>query len=127
MSEILEKKLEAHRIIKIAAGVGLILIVVGGLIWYTTSRYGSSSVNLVQKDSDHDGLTDAEEKKIGTDPSNFDTDGDGLNDFLEVQLKTDPKNAHSLSSGESDGVAAVIRQQDAEQQQRIERLKQLKK
>jgi cell wall-associated NlpC family hydrolase len=37
-------------------------------------------------DSDHDGLTDAYEMSIGTDPHNGDSDGDGLTDGFEVAL-----------------------------------------
>ncbi len=45
-------------------------------------------------DSDGDGLTDAEELALGTDPRNPDTDGDGLMDGEEVKkYKTDPLNA----------------------------------
>ena len=46
-------------------------------------------------DADSDGLTDAEEKTLGTDPSSSDTDGDELGDYSEVKtylsdpLKTD--------------------------------------
>ncbi len=43
-------------------------------------------------DDDNDGLTDAEEKKIGTDPDNPDTDGDGIPDGVEVKNGTDPLN-----------------------------------
>jgi hypothetical protein len=35
-------------------------------------------------DSDSDGLTDCEEKLLGTNPHNPDTDGDGLTDYQEV-------------------------------------------
>lgn len=37
-----------------------------------------------ETDSDHDGLTNEEEAKLGTDPNNPDTDGDGLLDGWEV-------------------------------------------
>lgn len=37
-------------------------------------------------DSDGDGLSDSEEDKLGTDPTNADTDADGFNDLLEVRL-----------------------------------------
>ncbi|MDP8249076.1 MAG: hypothetical protein P9M00_13125 [Candidatus Tritonobacter lacicola] len=37
------------------------------------------------KDTDGDGLTDEEEKSLGTDPLLSDTDGDGLSDFEEVR------------------------------------------
>ncbi|PID34376.1 MAG: hypothetical protein CR976_00585, partial [Thiotrichales bacterium] len=35
-------------------------------------------------DNDNDGLTNAEEEALGSDPNNPDTDGDGLNDKFEV-------------------------------------------
>lgn len=44
-------------------------------------------------DSDGDGLSDDQEKELGTDPYNPDTDDDGLSDGEEVnQYKTDPLN-----------------------------------
>ncbi|MAT40431.1 MAG: hypothetical protein CL946_12615, partial [Ectothiorhodospiraceae bacterium] len=44
-----------------------------------------------QDDKDGDGLSDGEERSIGTDPLNPDTDGDGLSDYEEyVQYTTDP-------------------------------------
>ena len=39
-----------------------------------------------EADSDGDGLSDAEEIKLGTDPLNPDTDGDGVGDGIEVRL-----------------------------------------
>ncbi|WP_338449705.1 hypothetical protein R4Z09_26730 [Niallia oryzisoli] len=45
-------------------------------------------------DSDGDGLTDCEERQIGTDAYNPDTDGDGISDYLEVKVyKTNPLKA----------------------------------
>ncbi len=41
-------------------------------------------------DSDGDGLTDAEEKALGTDPNKKDTDGDSYSDLTEVQNLYDP-------------------------------------
>lgn len=43
------------------------------------------------KDSDSDGLYDAYETYLGTDPNVADTDGDGLNDGQEVTAGTNPK------------------------------------
>lgn len=55
-------------------------------------------------DSDHDGLTDAQEKIYGTDPNNPDTDGDGLSDGDEVLIwHTNPLNPDSDGDGYSDG------------------------
>jgi hypothetical protein len=45
-------------------------------------------------DQDGDGLSDAVEKELGTDPTKADTDGDGYSDFGEVMVfKTDPLRA----------------------------------
>ena len=41
-------------------------------------------------DDDGDGLSNAEEAELGTDPNEPDTDGDGLADGDEVSLGTDP-------------------------------------
>ena len=42
-------------------------------------------------DADHDGLTDADESVLGTDPLNTDSDGDGISDGVEYfELFTDP-------------------------------------
>ena len=41
-------------------------------------------------DTDHDGLSDAEELRLGTDPNVADTDGDGFSDGEEVKAGFDP-------------------------------------
>ena len=41
-------------------------------------------------DSDHDGLSDDDERERGTDPNNQDTDGDGFTDGVEVANGYDP-------------------------------------
>ena len=57
-----------------------------------------------QQDSDDDGLTNAEEAEIGTDPFKADTDGDGLSDRQEVhEYKTNPLIADTDGDGLSDG------------------------
>ena len=56
---------------------------------------------LVGCDADDDGLSNAQEKELGTDPRNADTDGDGLNDKEELELGTDPL----LSDTDGDGLA----------------------
>jgi len=54
-------------------------------------------------DSDCDGLTDDEERKLGTDPYNPDTDGDGLTDYQEVRIYfTNPLNPDTDGDGRTD-------------------------
>jgi len=54
-------------------------------------------------DADLDGLSDAQEKQLGTDPNKSDTDGDGLLDRQEVNIfKTDPTKADSDGDGVKD-------------------------
>ena len=45
---------------------------------------------LADEDADGDGLTNAEEQKIGTDPVNIDTDEDGFSDKIELMGGHDP-------------------------------------
>ena len=46
---------------------------------------------VADQDSDGDGLSDAEEQRLGTDPNNPDSDGDGISDGEEVNvLGSDP-------------------------------------
>lgn len=55
-------------------------------------------------DSDHDGLTDKEEIKLGTNPLNPDTDGDLLSDGDEVHIwHTDPLKKDTDGDGFPDG------------------------
>lgn len=59
-------------------------------------------------DDDHDGLTNAEEKRYGTDPENPDTDGDGLSDGDEVHLyRTNPLKADTDGDGLNDGAEVL--------------------
>lgn len=48
---------------------------------------GDGHANAVDPDDDDDGITDAKEKELGTNPFNNDTDADGLSDFAEVFYK----------------------------------------
>jgi len=51
-------------------------------------------------DTDKDGLSDAEEKELGTDPESVDSDGDGLTDYEEAtELNTDPTQKDSDGDG----------------------------
>lgn len=60
--------------------------------------------NVYDADTDHDGLTDFEEvRRYHTDPVKWDTDGDGLGDSEEVlHWMTNPLKADSNSNGLSD-------------------------
>ena len=40
---------------------------------------------IYQRDSDQDGLTDAQELTLGTNPLSADSDGDGRSDLVEVE------------------------------------------
>lgn len=76
------------------------------LVGGTLVQYGcSSSKEVTQEvDTDGDGLTDAKEKSLGTDPNNADTDNDGLTDGEEVnEYDTDPLVADTDEDGLSDG------------------------
>lgn len=52
-----------------------------------------------QRDGDHDGLTDAEEVELGTNPAKADTDGDGYSDGTEVEEGTNPLDPNSRPGG----------------------------
>jgi len=60
--------------------------------------------NVVEEpDSDGDGLTDAEETELGTDPNKADTDDDGRTDKEEVDGESDPLVADADEDGLNDG------------------------
>ena len=59
-------------------------------------------LDIVDLDSDGDGLTDSIEKLIGTDLNNQDTDNDGLSDYDEIKIGTDPLNNDTDMDGLDD-------------------------
>lgn len=56
----------------------------------TTHIADDDDSSVADMDSDGDGLTDAEEATLGTDPSEPDTDSDAYGDGVEVTAGTDP-------------------------------------
>lgn len=67
--------------------------------------FGGSDENA---DDDHDGLTNKEEKQLGTDPKIRDTDGDGLTDGEEFYSNhTDPLKQDTDGDGLKDGVEVM--------------------
>ncbi|MEZ5249112.1 MAG: hypothetical protein R2713_07850 [Ilumatobacteraceae bacterium] len=60
------------------------------------------------QDTDGDGLSDATEARVGSDPNVADSDGDSLDDFTEVEvLGTDPLNTDSDFDSLPDGEGAL--------------------
>ena len=49
-----------------------------------------SGIDVIERDTDGDGLTDLEELAMGTNPVQWDTDGDGMSDFYEVMWGLNP-------------------------------------
>ena len=123
----LQPSISSHKnILTIIFVAGIVLLVVGGIVWYTVSRRTSEISGIAPIDSDNDMLSDSEEIALGTDVNKEDTDGDSLSDYLEVQLKTDPKNSHSLNPEQLDKEVVITRQLEQEQQERNMRINKLK-
>jgi hypothetical protein len=54
---------------------------------YNPAFHGGVTVALGDfspQDSDHDGISDAREVQLGTNPNSADSDGDGLSDYVET-------------------------------------------
>ena len=74
----------------------------------TNDNQPDQNLNLPPADSDRDGLTDDEERSLGTDPHNVDSDTDGLIDRAEVNIyKTDPNNPDTDGDGFPDGEEVI--------------------
>jgi len=70
---------------------------------FGTFTLGMSYYIFGSLDCDKDGLTDSEEKRLGSDPCNPDTDGDGLTDFDEVRtFRTNPLKQDTDGDGLTD-------------------------
>lgn len=59
---------------------------------------------ITLEDGDQDGLTNEEESRLGTNPTQADSDRDELSDFDEVKLyQSDPNKSDTDGDGHSDG------------------------
>lgn len=83
-----ERLSRAQKIVITILVVVVLGILIGGGYWlfraFLTTP-DTPNVNQTTIDTDGDGLTDEEEKSLGTDPQNKDTDGDGYLDGDEVR------------------------------------------
>lgn len=69
----------------------------------TAAAHMTQAAEAGQQDADGDGLTNAQETDLGTDPLLADTDNDGLFDGIEIQGATDPSKADTDADGLPDG------------------------
>jgi len=81
------------------------IFIIAGCSGGSSYRYTSGDVNgsISALDSDNDGISNAKEVKLGTNPQNPDSDGDGISDGDELKIGTDPLKADSDGDGVSDG------------------------
>ena len=82
--------------------IAVLLLIIGSL--FVQSTFDTLFRADPSEDSDYDGLTNVEEKKIGTDPFDSDTDNDGLDDGEEVNTEpyTDPLKKDTDNDGLTD-------------------------
>lgn len=67
--------------------------------------YNCQDNKCIASDSDKDGLTNIEEKQLGTNPDLYDSDGDTLSDYQEVKvLKTSPLNVNTDKDRYNDNI-----------------------
>jgi len=64
-------------------------------------------VFAADEDTDGDGLSNAEEQALGTDPNSPDTDGDGIPDADEVRMGTNPVVADASADPDGDGLLNI--------------------
>jgi len=69
----------------------------------TNSQEKSLGTDPLNPDTDNDGINDGDEITFGTSPVDYDTDGDGLGDGEEKQLSTNPLDIDSDNDGLQDG------------------------
>lgn len=71
---------------KVSIATGIIAAVVVAVIYFA----------MIPKDSDKDGLSDALEKTLGTEPNKWDSDGDNHCDSREYREGTDPLDRNKV-------------------------------
>ncbi len=89
----------------------LVGLVVLSLAFYVSAADILESTNNIFLDSDQDGLSDEEEKSLGTDPQNKDTDSDSYSDGVEVKTGYDPRKpapGDKIITTETKTPAAII-------------------
>lgn len=97
-----------RRMLYLAIAFGLLFV--AGLVWFVISANTRSRAEPAPGpsglfDSDQDGLTDAREAELGTNPREADSDFDGLRDQEELETyQTLPLNADTDGDGFQDGV-----------------------
>ena len=69
-----------------------------------TDGSDGSDTSDTRTDTDGDGLADARERELGTDPTTADSDGDGLSEKTEVDGSTDPTAADTDGDGLDDQI-----------------------
>lgn len=62
----------------------------------------NESIGTASDDADHDGMTNGEEFKQGTNPLRADTDHDGMDDLSEIEAGTNPRENACLALIEED-------------------------
>ena len=72
--------------------------------WETDNGFDPDDRTDGALDGDGDGLTNADEARLGTEPAQTDSDGDGLDDGAEVALGTDPLSLDTDGDGLPDAV-----------------------
>ena len=77
----------------------------GDNVWHYSGGLGQEALEYLQwqRDTDGDGIVDADEMKLGTDWKSKDSDGDGLSDWDEIyQYHTDPTKTDTNGNGLND-------------------------
>lgn len=69
-----------------------------------TNANANGNTNAAPIDTDRDGLTDAQERELGTNPLVADTDSDGVSDYHEIVVyNSSPTNPDTDGDGYTDG------------------------